>query len=126
MTPLASSGVAENSRDTNSIDQIERANDTPNEHDIIPSSQTLPGSHQQLAGSKSSNKVTGDALSTASCIRAPPVMKRKGRPKGHELTTIGLPAKKAKKLTTGKPCTFSKMHCSRKEQGTLVVPIMNY
>ncbi len=111
MTPLASS------RDTNIIDQIERENDTPNEHDIILSSQTLPGSHQQLAGSKSQNKVTGDALSTASCIRAPPVMK---------LTTIGLSAKKAKKLTTGKPCTFSKMHCSRKEQGTLVVNIMNY
>ncbi len=32
---------------------------------------------------------------SASGINAPPVMKRKGQPKGHELTTIGLPSKKA-------------------------------
>lgn len=58
------------------------------------------------------------AVSSASGIKAPPVMKRKGRPNGHELTTIGIPLKKANKLTTTKPYTFSWSHCSRKEQAT--------
>ena len=45
-----------------------------------------------------------------------PVVKKRGRPKGHELTTIGLPAKKAKK-DAKKPISFSKMHTSKKEEG---------
>ena len=44
-------------------------------------------------------------------------MKRRGRPRGHELTTIGLPAKKAKKDVDKEPCSFSRLHVSAKEEG---------
>ena len=46
-------------------------------------------------------------------------MKRRGRPRGHELTTIGLPAKKAKKDMDKKPRSFNRLHVSRKEEGNL-------
>lgn len=47
----------------------------------------------------------------------PPVVKRKGRPRGHELTAIGLPAKKAKKGSKNKPTRFLMLHTSDKERG---------
>ena len=50
-------------------------------------------------------------------IKVAPIVKRRGRPRGHELTTIGLPAKKAKKDVDKKPCSFSSLHISRKEEG---------
>ena len=56
---------------------------------------------------------SGPFLTTG--IKAPP---RRGRPRGHDLTTVGLPAKKAKKESAKKPCSFSKMHISKKEEGT--------
>ena len=34
--------------------------------------------------------------SSGAGIKVPPCIKKRGRPKAHELTTIGLPAKKAK------------------------------
>lgn len=45
----------------------------------------------------------------------PPLVKKRGRPKGHGLTTIGLPAKRARKEYK-KPCSFSKLHVSEKEK----------
>lgn len=36
-------------------------------------------------------------LVNTTVITMPPSLKKRGRPKGHELTSIGLPAKKAKK-----------------------------
>lgn len=51
----------------------------------------------------------------------PPTVKKRGRPKGHEVTVIGLPAKKQKKSTTesNKPKLqpFIKLHTSVKEKG---------
>ncbi len=46
-------------------------------------------------------------------------MKKRGRPKDHELTTIGLRAKKARK-DSGEPCTFSHLHTSEKVKGVCV------
>lgn len=65
----------------------------------------------------SSSKAVKELVSNLTGIKAPPVIKRRGRPRGHELTTIGLPAKKAKKETLKKPRSFSKMHTSEKEEG---------
>ena len=48
----------------------------------------------------------------------PSVIKRRGRPKGHLLTTIGLPRKKGKSTIAKKPCSFLKLHTSEKERGT--------
>ena len=53
-------------------------------------------------------------------ISMPPKIKRRGRPKGHQLTTIGLPAKK-QKLERTKPCSFQKLHTSFKEIGIVCV-----
>ena len=52
-------------------------------------------------------------------LKVPPAMKKRGRPKGHELTTIGLPAKKSRK-DTGGPCAFSRMDTSEKVKGSWV------
>lgn len=48
-------------------------------------------------------------------LQLPPKMKRRGRPKGSELTTIGLPKKK--KRSDGKPVAFIKKHPKEKERG---------
>ena len=52
-------------------------------------------------------------------IVVPPMLKKRGRPKGHELTVIGLPAKKQKSASEGKPKLqpFVKLHTSVKEKG---------
>ena len=48
-------------------------------------------------------------------IVMPPITKKRGRPKGHEVTVIGLPAKKTKAATKLQP--FIKLHTSIKEKG---------
>ena len=50
-------------------------------------------------------------------IKVTPIVKRRGRPRGHELTSIDLPAKKAKKEVDKKLCSFSCLHVSAKEEG---------
>lgn len=50
-------------------------------------------------------------------VKAPAIVKGRGHPRGHNLTTIGLPAKEAKKESVKKPCSFSKMYTSKKEEG---------
>ena len=57
-------------------------------------------------------------MSYGTGLKVPPAIKKKGRPKGHILTTIGLPAKKMRKGSQG-PCTFSRLHTSEKEKGIL-------
>ena len=57
-------------------------------------------------------------------LKVPPAMKKRGRTKGHELTTIGLPAKKSPK-DSGGPCAFSHMHTSEKVKGRFVCVAMH-
>ena len=45
----------------------------------------------------------------------PPVIQKRGRPKDHLLTTIGLPSKKKK--YTSKPCRFERLGCRERERG---------
>ena len=45
----------------------------------------------------------------------PPIIGRKGRPRGHALTTIGLPVKRKK--GSNKPTKFLLLHTSEKEKG---------
>ena len=55
----------------------------------------------------------------------PPILRKQGRPKDHEVTVIGLPAKKTKKSVScaqstdrrRKPLPFIKLHTSLKEEG---------
>ena len=49
-------------------------------------------------------------------VKLPLAIKVKGRPKGHNLTTIGLPAKRSK--NSSKPQPFILMHTSVKEEGS--------
>lgn len=51
--------------------------------------------------------------SDVSNIKLPPKVKKRGRPKGSELTVIGLPKKRK---TQGKPVAFIKKHSKQKEQ----------
>ena len=43
----------------------------------------------------------------------PPAIKKRGRPKGHKLTTIGLPAKNTR-TNCGGPCALICLHTSEK------------
>lgn len=49
-------------------------------------------------------------------ISVPPRLKKRGRPKGHDLTVIGLPAKKRNTFVS-KLQPFAKLHTSIKEKG---------
>ena len=92
---------------------------TPTGDQVSGSTHNTPTGDQ--ASGSTHNTPTGDQASgsiSVAGIKAPPVMKKRGRPKGHELTTIGLPAKKARKGTINRPQSFSKMHTSKKQEGT--------
>ena len=52
-------------------------------------------------------------------IKLPPKIRKRGRPKGAELTAIGLSQKKSKKES--KPIPFSKMSPHAKDRGRLYV-----
>ena len=47
-------------------------------------------------------------------IKMPVQIKKRGRPKGNNLTVVGLPCKKRKKNTV---CSFSRLHTSEKKNG---------
>ena len=49
-------------------------------------------------------------------LHLPPAVKRRGRPKGHDVTVIGLPAKKKK--NNNKPVPFLRKHSSEKQRGS--------
>ena len=53
-------------------------------------------------------------------ISIPPAIKKRGRPKGHELTTIGVPRKRTKTMskTKVKLQPFIKLHTSVKQRGS--------
>lgn len=48
-------------------------------------------------------------------ITMPPTIKKRGRPKGHQLTVIGLPAKKRKGFEN-KLVAFTRLHTSTKQK----------
>ena len=50
-------------------------------------------------------------------LQLPPKLKRKGRPKGSQLTVIGLPKKKGR--CDSKPIAFIKRHPKEKERGMI-------
>ena len=54
----------------------------------------------------------------------PPILRKRGRPKGHELTVIGLPAKK--KAKSGKVQPFIKLHISLKKKRYSHVHLLAY
>ena len=56
----------------------------------------------------------------------PPVIRTRGRPKGHQLTTIGLPLKKAKRQQgKNKPVQFLMLHTSEKERGMITITMLS-
>lgn len=54
-------------------------------------------------------------------IKMPPIIRKQGRPKGHEVTVIGLPAKKKTKKnpTVTRLQPFIELHTSVKEKAML-------
>ncbi len=54
----------------------------------------------------------------------PPVLKKRGRPKGHDLTVIGLPAKKCTHAAKPKLQPFLKLHTSLKEKGVVYTCVL--
>ena len=71
------------------------------------------------ADRNTSNENEGSLRTVLTEINAPPMTKRRGRPKGHHLTTIGLLVKKkAKKECAKRPTSFRKLRTSKKEEGT--------
>ena len=90
-----------------------------------PSPDESNTTSSKSAGNSDEGSTTRPPLTELSQIRSPSVLKRRGRPKGHHLTTIGLPAKKkAKKAEYAKrPTSFRKLHTSEKEEGEYVIMV---
>ena len=59
---------------------------------------------------------------TLTGLKVPPPVKKRGRPKGSDLTTIDLPTKRSKRKSKSKPCSFSHLHTSEKENGEQQLP----
>lgn len=59
---------------------------------------------------------------TLTGLKVPPPVKKRGRPKGSDLTTIDLPTKRSKRKSKSKPCSFSHLHTSEKEKGEQQLP----
>ena len=57
------------------------------------------------------------ALSEIQNIKLPPIIRKRGHPKGHEKTAIGLPCKQRRKGTSMNPVLFSKKHPEDRERG---------
>ncbi len=54
-------------------------------------------------------------------LKLPPIIKKRGRPKGAEKTVIGLPSRKRfKGDQVRKPVSFLKKSTSNKDEGTLI------
>ena len=47
-------------------------------------------------------------------LHLPPTVKRRGKPKGHDITVVGIPAKKK---NSNKPVPFMRKHSSEKQKG---------
>ena len=54
-------------------------------------------------------------------LKLPPVLKKRGRPKHHDCTTIGLPAKRLK--SSKKPKSFSRKNCSEKIEVHIILNV---
>ena len=52
-------------------------------------------------------------------LKVPPPVKKRGRPRGSDLTIIGLPAKRNRRdnLHSRKPVSFSQLHITDKKKG---------
>ena len=105
--------------DTKSPELVLTATSTGDANSTVKSANITNSTSQgavptRTKGINSTNQ--GAVANLPTGIKAPTVVKRRGQPRGHELTTIGVPAKKAESLK--KPCSFSKLHVSKKEEGT--------
>ena len=52
-------------------------------------------------------------------LKFPPVLKKRGRPKGHDCTTIGQPDKQLKR--SNKPKSFSRKHYSEEKEVHIIL-----
>lgn len=59
------------------------------------------------------------ALSEIQSIKLPPIYRKRGRPKGHEKTVIGLPCKRHKKGISLNPVPFTRKHPEDRERSNL-------
>ncbi len=55
---------------------------------------------------------------------APPVLRKRGRPKGHKMTVIGIPVKKQKTGKKARMLPFLKLHTSIDEKGIVCLTIL--
>ena len=54
-------------------------------------------------------------------IKISPILQKRGRPKGHEVTVVGLPSKNSKST---KPKPFAKLHTSITENSRFSLPVV--
>ena len=96
----SSKSSTSNSVDINSPELVVTATSPGDANSTVKSANITNSTSQgavptRTKGINSTNQ--GAVANLLTGIKAPTVVKRRGRPRGHELTTIGLPAKKAKK-----------------------------
>ncbi|KAL5474647.1 hypothetical protein EMCRGX_G026628 [Ephydatia muelleri] len=95
----------------------EEKDDTPN----IEDAQVKSDIEEEYLTWQTERKSVEENEICLQSIKIPPILQKRGRPKGHEVTVVGLPSKNE---NSTKPKPFAKLHTSIKESSRFSLPVV--